>query len=60
MTNQETSTNHNADTTPYIVCSGLFKIYKAAGLEVVALRGLELNVYPGEVSCQMNPTSCRR
>lgn len=34
---------------PYIVCSGLFKIYKAAGLEVVALRGLELNVLPHEI-----------
>ncbi len=33
----------------YIVCSGLYKIYKAAGLEVVALRGLELTVYEGEI-----------
>lgn len=39
-------------TTPdsaYIECSGLFKIYKAADLEVVALRGLELNVFRGEI-----------
>lgn len=35
--------------SPYIICSGLFKIYKAAGLEVVALRGLELNVLSGEI-----------
>ncbi len=33
----------------YITCSGLYKIYKAAGLEVVALRGLELTVYDGEI-----------
>ena len=33
----------------YIECSGLFKIYKAADLEVVALRGLELNVARGEI-----------
>ncbi len=33
----------------YITCSGLYKIYKAAGLEVVALRGLELVVYEGEI-----------
>ncbi len=33
----------------YITCSGLYKIYKAAGLEVVALRGLELTVYQGEI-----------
>jgi ABC-type lipoprotein export system ATPase subunit len=33
----------------YIECSGLFKIYKAADLEVVALRGLELTVGRGEI-----------
>ena len=33
----------------YIECSGLFKIYKAADLEVVALRGLELKVQQGEI-----------
>ena len=33
----------------YIECSGLFKIYKAAELEVVALRGLELTVNRGEI-----------
>ena len=33
----------------YIECSGLFKIYKAADLEVVALRGLELTVGKGEI-----------
>ena len=33
----------------YIECSGLFKIYKAADLEVVALRGLELNLAKGEI-----------
>ena len=37
-----------ADST-YIECSGLFKIYKAADLEVVALRGLELDVGKGEI-----------
>ncbi len=39
-------------TTPnstYIECSELFKIYKAAELEVVALRGLELTVGGGEI-----------
>ena len=33
----------------YIECSGLFKIYKAADLEVVALRGLELTVQKREI-----------
>ena len=33
----------------YIVCEDLFKIYKLADLEVVALRGLDLKVKTGEV-----------
>ena len=34
---------------PYIKCEDLFKIYKVADLEVVALRGLDLKVDQGEV-----------
>ncbi len=34
---------------PYIVCEDLFKIYKLSNLEVVALRGLDLTVRPGEL-----------
>ena len=34
---------------PYIVCEDLFKIYKIADLEVVALRGLDLEIEIGEV-----------
>jgi putative ABC transport system ATP-binding protein len=34
---------------PYILCEDLFKIYKIADLEVVALRGLDLKIDPGEV-----------
>lgn len=33
----------------YIICEDLFKIYKIADLEVVALRGLDLKVKLGEV-----------
>ena len=33
----------------YILCEDLFKIYKVADLEVVALRGLDLSVEKGEV-----------
>jgi len=33
----------------YIVCEDLFKIYKIADLEVVALRGLDLVVDRGEI-----------
>jgi predicted ABC-type transport system involved in lysophospholipase L1 biosynthesis ATPase subunit len=35
--------------TSYISCNDVFKIYKVADLEVVALRGLELEVERGEV-----------
>ncbi len=37
--------NENA----YVLCEDLFKIYKIADLEVVALRGLDLDVRRGEV-----------
>ena len=38
-----------ADAGLPILCEDLFKIYKVADLEVVALRGLDLRVEPGEV-----------
>ena len=34
---------------PYVLCEDVFKIYKIADLEVVALRGLDLAVDQGEV-----------
>lgn len=34
---------------PYIECRDLFKIFKRAELEVVALRGVDLEVQPGEM-----------
>lgn len=34
---------------PYILCDNLVKIYKVAGLEVVALQGLDLTVAEGEL-----------
>ena len=36
-------------SAPYVFCEDVFKIYKIADLEVVALRGLDLVVQPGEV-----------
>ena len=38
----------SSERRPYIECEDLFKIYKVADLEVVALRGLDLAVQPGE------------
>ncbi len=37
------------DRQTYILCEDLFKIYKIADLEVVALRGLDLVIQQGEV-----------
>ena len=34
----------------YITCKGLYKIFKVSDLEVVALRGVELEVKKGEIS----------
>jgi putative ABC transport system ATP-binding protein len=36
-------------SNPFIVCDNLVKIYKVAGLEVVALQGLDLTVAEGEL-----------
>lgn len=36
-------------TTPFILCDNLVKVHKVAGLEVVALQGLDLSVARGEV-----------
>lgn len=37
------------DSGPYVVCQDVFKIYKIADLEVVALRGVDLRVDRGEL-----------
>ncbi len=42
-------TGHDLGAPPYIDCQDLFKIYKIANLEVVALRGLDLRVRRGEL-----------
>tara|TARA_Y100000588_G_scaffold365230_1_gene429633 strand:+ start:1054 stop:1950 length:897 start_codon:yes stop_codon:yes gene_type:complete len=39
----------NKENNTYILCEDIFKIYKIAELEVVALRGLDLEVNQGEV-----------
>ena len=38
-----------AQAEPYIECRDLFKIFKKAELEVVALRGLDMDVQPAEM-----------
>jgi ABC-type lipoprotein export system ATPase subunit len=41
--------NSEAAASPHVLCEDLFKIYKVANLEVVALRGLDLKVQRGEL-----------
>jgi ABC-type lipoprotein export system ATPase subunit len=43
------SNNNDSKDNYYIICEDLFKIYKIADLEVVALRGLDLKVQAGEL-----------
>ena len=43
------TTTASGDGSPYVLCRDVFKIYKIADLEVVALRGLDLAVDEGEV-----------
>ncbi|MBM3944108.1 MAG: ABC transporter ATP-binding protein, partial [SAR202 cluster bacterium] len=43
------TTAHTTPQQPHVFCEDLFKIYKVANLEVVALRGLDLKVDRGEV-----------
>ena len=42
---------------PLVVCRDLFKIYKRADLEVVALRGLDLTVETGELLAVVGSTA---
>ena len=46
---QQQKNQMSESNNPYITCEDLFKIYKVADLEVVALRGLDLKVDRGEV-----------
>lgn len=41
---------------PFILCDNLVKIHKIANLEVVALQGLDLVVYPGELMGIVGPS----
>ena len=43
------TTTASGGASPYVLCQDVFKIYKIADLEVVALRGLDLAVDEGEV-----------
>jgi ABC-type lipoprotein export system ATPase subunit/bifunctional DNA-binding transcriptional regulator/antitoxin component of YhaV-PrlF toxin-antitoxin module len=44
------------DQEPFILCDNLVKIHKVADLEVVALQGLDLTVYRGELMGIIGPS----
>ena len=50
------TTRRASQADEYIVCEDLFKIYKIADLEVVALRGLDMRIRRGEVMAIVGPS----
>ncbi len=50
------TTRRASPADDYIVCEDLFKIYKIADLEVVALRGLDMRIRRGEVMAIVGPS----
>jgi peptide/nickel transport system ATP-binding protein len=44
------------DEEPFVLCDNLFKIYKIAEVEVVALQGLTLEVGQGEIMALVGPS----
>ncbi len=50
------TTRRASPADEYIVCEDLFKIYKIADLEVVALRGLDMRIRRGEVMAIVGPS----
>lgn len=49
LRNQVKDGSASSSSPPYIECLDLFKIYKRADIEVVALRGLDLEISRGEL-----------
>jgi putative ABC transport system ATP-binding protein len=43
---------------PSIVCRDVVKIYGSGNAEVHALRGVDLDVYPGEITMLVGPSGC--
>ena len=45
-------------TQPSIVCRNVVKTYGSGNAEVHALRGVDLDVYPGEITMLVGPSGC--
>src|SRR4051812_2956007 len=46
------------NSQPSIVCRNVVKIYGSGNAEVHALRGVDLDVYPGEITMLVGPSGC--
>src|SRR6476646_2373198 len=46
------------NTQPSIVCRNVIKTYGSGNAEVHALRGVDLDVYPGEITMLVGPSGC--
>jgi putative ABC transport system ATP-binding protein len=47
-----------ADAQPLVSCRDVVKIYGSGNAEVHALRGVDLDVYPGELTMLVGPSGC--
>ncbi len=43
---------------PSVVCRNVVKVYGSGNAEVHALRGVDLDVYPGEITMLVGPSGC--
>src|SRR3954464_11410548 len=48
----------NGNSQPSVVCRDVVKIYGSGNAEVHALRGVNLDVYPGEITMLVGPSGC--
>jgi putative ABC transport system ATP-binding protein len=48
----------NGNSTPSIVCTNVAKTYGSGNAEVHALRGVTLDIYPGEITMLVGPSGC--
>ncbi|MCF2140839.1 MAG: ABC transporter ATP-binding protein [Candidatus Lokiarchaeota archaeon] len=56
MTTIGQSTKSEAERIPIAEMSGVYKIFKQKKIEVMALRGIDLKIYPGELIVIMGPS----
>jgi len=47
-----------SESTPAVLCSGITKTYGSGDTQVQALRGVDLEVHPGELFMLVGPSGC--